>query len=138
MHKCCMNVRWTDSYPVAIYRWIDSYPVGKKIGLGWIKAREVSWEGSKGNFRSNMAAVINRKAHAAILEGKVACPHKSCSKKPLFYQKSGFFYHYTIIMGLTFHLYFIFPQISHLRKHGLPRHNKPPKKRRETIFGRTL
>lgn len=61
--------------------------------------REVSWEGSKGRFRSNMAAVFDGKVHAAILEGKLACPHSSCSKKPIFYQKSGIFHHYKTIYG---------------------------------------
>ena len=52
-----------------------------------------------GRFRSNMAAVFDRKVHAATLKGKLACPHSSCSKKPTFYQKSVIFHHYKTIHG---------------------------------------
>ena len=52
-----------------------------------------------GRFCSNMAAVFDRKVHAAIFEGKLACPHRSCSKKPIFYQTSGIFHHYNTIHG---------------------------------------
>ena len=59
----------------------------------------VEGEIATGRFRSNMGAVFDRKVHAAILEGKLACPHSSCSKKPIFYQKSGIFHHYKTIHG---------------------------------------